>query len=202
MHNLLLMKTYLADIIPKIQQFSQKLDNLTLLTNQHWVVLDELHAAKNIYIFKSNNELLISHNGTVKKGKWEYLGHNSILIDQGDESRLYRHGFFDENILALKVDSMDEYALLVNESRYEGELNSVDRVLDFLSSKYLSPTARRHIEGYVAIENSLRMVDVQLVSKNEKQNEYDDPFSTRKTIRMLSILICFGIFIAWLLGYL
>jgi hypothetical protein len=36
------MKTYLANIIPKIKGVSQKLDNLTMLTNHHWVIIDEL----------------------------------------------------------------------------------------------------------------------------------------------------------------
>lgn len=63
------MKTYIAEIIPKLQRFNQKLDNLTLLTNQHWVVLDELGASKTVFIFRSNNELLISRNGKVEKAK-------------------------------------------------------------------------------------------------------------------------------------
>lgn len=62
------MQTFIADIIPQLQRFSKKLDDLTLLTNQHWVVLDELENAKNVYIFRSNNELLISSNGKVEKG--------------------------------------------------------------------------------------------------------------------------------------
>ena len=40
------MKTFIADIIPRIQKFSQKLDNTTLLTNQHWVVVDEITNSK------------------------------------------------------------------------------------------------------------------------------------------------------------
>jgi hypothetical protein len=131
------MKTYLADIIPKIKGFSQKLDNLTMLTNQHWVVMDELQNSKIVYIFRSNFELLISQNGKVEKGKWEYLGNNSLLIERKEDSYLFRHGFFDSNILALKVDGTDEYAFLVNENNYGGDLNSIDRVLNFLETKYL-----------------------------------------------------------------
>ena len=73
------MRTYISDIIPRIQKFSQKLDNLTLLTNQHWVVIDDIYKAKIVCIFRQNNELLISQNGKVEKAKWEYLGHNSLL---------------------------------------------------------------------------------------------------------------------------
>lgn len=132
------MKTFVADIIPKIQRFSKKLDDLTLLTNQHWVVLDELTNFKKVYIFRQNGELLIVINGEVEKAKWEFLGQNSILIDLiNDNSYLFKHGFFDENILALKIDSKDEYAILINENKYDGELNSISHVLKFLNGKYL-----------------------------------------------------------------
>ena len=146
------MQTFIADIIPKLQKFSQKLDDLTLLTNQHWVVLDELTKAKNVYIFRSNNELLISSNGKVEKGRWEYLGNNSLLIDRKDESFLFKHGFFDENVMALKIDGKEEYAILVNESRYNGELNSLNKVTDFLSTKYLSSKLYEEIGSKIGIE--------------------------------------------------
>ena len=125
------MQTFIAEIIPKLQKFSKKLDDLTLLTNQHWVVLDELENAKNVYIFRSNNELLISSNGKVEKGKWEYLGNNSLLIDRKEDSYLFKHGFFDENVMALKIDGKEEYAFLVNENRFDGESNSKEKVLSF-----------------------------------------------------------------------
>jgi hemin uptake protein HemP len=96
------MKTYISDIIPKLQRFSRKLDDLTYLTNQHWVVVDDINNIKSVYIFRTNNQLLISNNGKVSKANWEYLGNNSILIDKNDESYLFKHGFLDENILALK----------------------------------------------------------------------------------------------------
>jgi hypothetical protein len=133
------MRTFIADIIPRIQKYSQKLDNITLLTNQHWVVVDEIANSKTVYIFRPTNELLISKNGKVDKAKWEYLGNNTLLIDLKDESYLFRHGFFDENILALKIDGREEYAFLVNETRFDKELNSADRILEFLQRKYIEP---------------------------------------------------------------
>lgn len=146
------MKTFLADLIPKIQKYSQQLDNLTLLTNQHWVVFDDVQSSKDVYIFRSNNELLISQSGRVEKAKWEYLGSNSILIDRGDGSYLFKHGFFDENVLALKIDGRNEYAILINETKYGGEFNSLSSISDFLQKKYVnsatqsSPVQSRKIE--------------------------------------------------------
>lgn len=132
------MKTYISDLIPKLKRYSQKLDNLTLLTNQHWVMIDDVTNVKSVYIFRDNNQLLISLNGKVEKAKWEYLGHNSILIDRKEDSYLFKHGFFDENILALKIDSRNEYVFLVNETRYNIEINTIDSVNHFLSQKYLN----------------------------------------------------------------
>ena len=146
------MKTFISDLIPKLQRFSQKLDNLTLLTNQHWVVIDEINNNKNVYIFRTNNDLLISQNGKVEKAKWEYLGNNSLLIDKKEESFLFKHGFFDENILALKVDSKNEYAFLINENKYDGELNSIERIIDFLTKKYIEPQTIKNIENSTGIK--------------------------------------------------
>jgi hypothetical protein len=131
------MRTYLADIIPKIQRFSQKLDNLTKLTNQHWVSIDDINHRKQVYIFRTNNQLLISENGIVEKGSWEYLGNQSLLIETKEENLLLKHGFFDENVIALKLDSTNNYAFFVNETKYHKELNSIEDILRFLENKYL-----------------------------------------------------------------
>ena len=89
---------------------------------------------------------MISSNGKVEKGRWEYLGNNSLLIERKDESFLFKHGFFDENVMALKIDGKEEYALLINENRFDGELNSKEKGLQFLSNQYLSDSTRRLVE--------------------------------------------------------
>jgi hypothetical protein len=179
------MKTFVSDLIPKLQRFSQKLDNLTLLTNQHWVVIDDIENNKNVYIFRKNNDLLISQNGKVEKAKWEYLGNNSLLIDKKDGSYLFKHGFFDENILALKVDSKDEYAFLINENKYDGEINSLDKVIDFLTRKYIEPQLRKNIVDTTGIDlketKKLKEPEVVLVSfdtdKGKVEIEQNNSFS-------------------------
>lgn len=163
------MKTFLLDIFPKIQRFSEKLDNLTLLTNQHWVSIDEILSSKTVYIFRNNNELLISTNGKVEKAKWEHLGNKSILIDKVSESFLFKHGFFDENILALKIDSTEEYAVFVNENKYEGDLNSINKVYDFLTQKYLDPNIKNTIETKTG--EILNIADTETVHRETIDNQ-------------------------------
>lgn len=132
------MKTYILDIIPKIQRFSQKLDNLTILLNKHWVILDEDTSRKSVFIFREkDNQLLISIDGRIEKGNWEYLGNNSLLIDRKDGSFLFKHGFIDDNVLALKVDGKEEYALLINEQLFEKQIKSLDKILSFLNERYI-----------------------------------------------------------------
>ena len=131
------MITFIADIIPKIQRFSKKLDDLTMLTNQHWVSLGDIKQNKKVFIFRQNNQLLISDNGIVEKGSWEYLGNQSLLIDTKNEGYLLKHGFFDENIIALKLDSTDSYAFFINETKYDKELNNINDIIKFLHDKYL-----------------------------------------------------------------
>ena len=127
------MRTYLLDIIPKIKSYSRKLDDLAILTNQNWVVIDEETEEKIVFIFRDKeNQLLISGNGKIEKGTWEYLGNNSILIDRESGSFLFKHGFIDDYILALKIDGKDEYSLIVNEIKFEEKMDSILKILDFL----------------------------------------------------------------------
>jgi hypothetical protein len=184
------MKTFISDIIPRIQKFSKKLDDLTLLTNQQWVVIDEIDNAKTVYIFRQNNELLISKNGKVEKAKWEYLGNNLLLIDRKDESYLFKHGFFDENILALKIDGKDEYAFLVNETKFDKELNTLENVFMFLNEKYLDTNVKQSIQdatGFKIIGNTTYSKSITYIAPSHSINkicEYSNWF-TGKTEKYL-----------------
>jgi hypothetical protein len=189
------MKTFIADIIPKIQKFSQKLDNITLLTNQHWVVVDEIANSKTVYIFRSNNELIISRSGIVERAKWEYLDKQTILIDTKAQAYLFRHGFFDENILALKIDGKEEYAFLVNETKFDKELNSADRILEFLQRKYIEPYQRQQVESEIGVEiENPKVIAKPIIVKTaeelaKEQRVYEDTRKTGNRIKKIILII-------------
>lgn len=138
------MKTFVLNIIRDIQEYSQKLDNLLLLTNYHWVMFDDLGTSKTTYFFRENGDLIISLDGRVEKSKWEYLDKSSILIGIREQYYLFRHGFFDEHILALKVDGKNEYAIFINESKYDSEINNLDAVAGYLNKYFLDRFSRPH----------------------------------------------------------
>jgi hypothetical protein len=65
------------------------------------------------------------------------LGNQSLLIETKEKSYLLKHGFFDENVIALKLDSTDNYIFFVNETKFHKELNTINDILVFLENKYL-----------------------------------------------------------------
>lgn len=164
------MKTYLSDLFPKLARFSESLDNNTLLTNQHWVSIDEITSTKTVYIFRAGNELLISTNGKVQKARWENLGNQFILIEKSNEPYLFKQGFLNDNVLALKLDSTDEYAVFVNETKYGIELNTIEHVYRFLRSSYLTSDSITTIKSSNR-DNLLQLSNTQTVVRETINNQ-------------------------------
>ena len=134
------MKGYIEDIIPTLQRFSKNLDNITLLTKQHWTIVEDVFISKTNYIFQKNGVLITSIDGKVNKAKWEYLGFNSILIEKESESLFLKLAFFDENILILKIDNSSQSLVMINESTYESGINDLAALTNFINNKYIKPS--------------------------------------------------------------
>lgn len=101
------------------------------------MVVDDSSNDKVVLLFRGKgNQLIVSHNGKVEKGSWECIGNNSILIDKIEDSFLYKYGFVDDDILALKVDGKEEFVLLVNEDKFN-HINSLESVVSFLQQNYV-----------------------------------------------------------------
>ena len=84
---------------------------------------DDRLTTKNTYVFRSNKELLISTDGNVEKGGWDYLGNNSILIETPSGDFLFKFAYLDDILLILKIDGRAEYAFFVNETKYGKDNN-------------------------------------------------------------------------------
>lgn len=132
------MLTFIKDILPKITRYSKKLDDLTMLTNQHWVYVDKNSTSKIVFIFRSNSNLIISINGRAEIGRWSYLGNDYLLVEKPSGNHLYKHGFFDDTILALKVDGTLDFAFFINETKIGKELNNIENILTYLDRRYIS----------------------------------------------------------------
>jgi hypothetical protein len=131
------MKTYITNIFSKLKGYSDKLDDISMLTDPHWILLNESDLKKTVYIFRPNQELLISTDGKVDKAKWEYLGNDSILVDILDQSYLFKKSFLDSDLLALQVDGKDEYAIFINERASNALTIELEEITNRLEEKYL-----------------------------------------------------------------
>jgi hypothetical protein len=177
------MKMFFADIIPKIKSYSKKLDDLTILTNHHWVALDDIKENKFVYIFEDNGDLDIYANGVeIDSGTWKLTNNNSLKIKlNSGKGYLLRHDFVDENIMALKVDTSTQYALFVNESKYGGELNSIQQITQFLEKKYLKQKVTINPAGaYISTGNSTKIPSAafpyEILSQEEKRENLFSKF--------------------------
>ena len=107
---------FLNNILPRIKQFSATLDQKELFVDKPWAVIDEeLNQQK--YIFRRSGELIMSLNGQVSMGNWEYLPEaKCILLDRVSDKILLNHNFLDPAVMILKKDGpKNENLILANE---------------------------------------------------------------------------------------
>ena len=110
------MKDYLKNIIPRIIEYSTKVDKIEKFIDKPWIFITK-EGKKEKYIFRRNNELLISKEGNITKGKWEFLDFdNSLIIEGEDFNLLLNQGFIFKEIMILRKDgSSEDLFPLVNE---------------------------------------------------------------------------------------
>jgi len=139
------METNLSVLIPRVRTLSQKFDNTSLILSHHWVLVDEINSKKKLYIFRKNKELLISEDGQVDIASWRYLGKNTLLVENNTVKNLYKHGFFDQNLIAIKIRDDENYSFFVNEEEFDHGLNSENKIAKYLYDKYLNNTIKKKV---------------------------------------------------------
>ena len=139
------METNLSVLIPRVRKLSQKFDNTSLILSHHWVLVDEINSKKKLYIFRKNKELLISEDGQVDIASWRYLGKNTLLVENNTVKNLYKHWFFDQNLIAIKIRDDENYSFFVNEEKFDHGLNSENKIAKYLYDKYLNNTIKKKV---------------------------------------------------------
>jgi hypothetical protein len=110
------MIQYINRILPRLREYSADLDKKEIFIEKPWVIVDyDLNQQK--YIFKRDGDLIMSLNGQVSIGKWEYLSAaKCLLIDRVQDKILLNQNFIDPAVMILKKDGFyDENLILVNE---------------------------------------------------------------------------------------
>lgn len=116
------------------------MDFASLLVDRQWIMIQPDSEKKVVFVFRSrNHELIVSTNGIVVRGSWEMMNDDSLLIDYVDTTLMLRHGFIQDDVLALKRDGMEDYALFISEKYYLQSLQAFEALMAHLESVYLKP---------------------------------------------------------------
>lgn len=142
------MKVYLKSLVSQLKNFSLSLDKTSILIDKPWAMIDDEQEMQKL-IFKKNKELILSKNGQVEIGKWDYFPEaKSLLIDRNYDKILCNEGFIDKGVMILKLDGTDNrFFVLANENMIP-DLDA-DRYLKELRYQKLRITAVELVDGRI-----------------------------------------------------
>ena len=111
------MKIYLKSIVKQLKSHSASLEKTSILIDKPWALIDDEFEVQKM-IFKKNKELILSKNGQVQVGKWDYFPEaKSILIDRNTDKILCNEAFIDSGVMILKLDGTNNrFFILANEN--------------------------------------------------------------------------------------
>ncbi|GAB1360138.1 hypothetical protein MASR1M31_19360 [Porphyromonadaceae bacterium] len=133
------MKYYLLNVLERIRQYDVKIDASAVLSGRQWINYSDT-GDREVFMFRHNNELIVSRNGIVSKGRWEILSRDSILIDLGEYSFLLNAVIADEKLLILQLDGKEECAVFI-ESGLQKQLmlNAKESLNAYIEETYILP---------------------------------------------------------------
>ncbi|MDZ7848159.1 MAG: hypothetical protein U5L96_16180 [Owenweeksia sp.] len=154
------MKVYLKSIAKQLRNYSLSLDKASILIDKPWALIDEEYEMQKL-IFKKNKELILSINGKVQEGKWDYFPEaKSLLIDRNKDKILCNEAFVDKGVMILKLDGTENrFFILANENI----------VPDLDANRYLKELRYQKLKISEAELNDGRTLEVQ------RKYEYGEP---------------------------
>jgi hypothetical protein len=168
------MNDYLHNTIPNLKPFNFELHHDSLFINQQWVLVNGISKKKSIYTFKPDNILEISRKDTTIKTSWNINIQNIFSIETEDGMITVKAYFKDDDILVLNRQDKEEFALYINTTNYDDELNSVEDIQSFLKEKYkkkVSSLIYEHEFYYIEKSEEFGPFKVETLSEKVKNEE-------------------------------
>lgn len=111
------MKTFIINKLNHLSHIGKKLDCVSLLKSQEWLVYTDQENVVEKLIFLKNNKLIYSINGLSSYSEWAYISINSSLSIESDGSTfLMKIIAYDKNIIVLNLGGTQNYCFLINGS--------------------------------------------------------------------------------------
>lgn len=118
------MKNLFKGIISATKGITVKIENYNLIVDKVWfLIFEDKENTKTTYILRSkNDELLISINGNINKGKWEYIKtSNCLLLEMDGISKIYQILYIRENYLIFQNDFDPTVVFFINKSYFKNK---------------------------------------------------------------------------------
>lgn len=168
------MKAFLFDSLNRFRQYSQELDTMAeirkCLCGKAWQVFNN-SGDKEVYIFQEDGSLIISINGNITRGSWQYLSvYNSIAISASNQEYMVHPAFLDNILFALQVDGTENYAFLIDQ---QNALNFAPKSLDDLH-QYFRQKEQKRIEEENRIKEEQRLAELKRIEKEKKEREHKE----------------------------
>lgn len=111
------MNILLKRLSESLKKTSLSLAKESFFIDKPWSMVGE-NGEKQKLIFLKDKRLILSKNGNVAEGKWDYFPGSQVLyIDNNYEKLLLKEHFIDENVLLLKKDgASDQIIAFTNEN--------------------------------------------------------------------------------------
>jgi hypothetical protein len=168
------MSTYLHDTIPNLKPFNYERHHDTLFINQQWVLVNGITNKKAIYTFREDNILEIERNDAIIQTSWSINVLNVFSIETEDGLITVKAYFKDDDILVLNHQDKKEFALYINTTHYENDLNTIEDVQNYLKEKYqkkVSSIIYEHEFYYIAKSKEFGPYTVEVLSEKVKKEE-------------------------------
>lgn len=142
------MKFYLKSIVKQLQRFSLSLDMTFLLIDKPWALIDEEFEMQKL-IFTKDKELILSKNGQVQMGKWDYFPEaKSLLIDRVFDKILCNEVFIDKGVIVLRLDGTNSRFFILANENVVPDLNAY-RYLRELRYQKLKIIEKKLVDGKI-----------------------------------------------------
>ena len=183
------MKTFLFDSLNHFSKYSKELDTMAeirkCLCGKAWLVFNN-SGDREVYIFKEDGSLIISINGNITRGSWQYLSeNNSIAISASNQEYMVHPAFLDNILFALQVDGTENYAFLIDQQNARNfapkSLDDLHRYFRLKEQKRIEEENRKREEQRLAeqkrIEEANQIREEQLraeqkrIEKEKKERE-------------------------------
>lgn len=109
------MVEYLKNILPRIQNYSKRIDKQEVFVDKTWILYLEDRTLCT-YRFLRTKKLLITLSGETTEWEWEFLQPNSIYLKKGSEGKIFRHAFVLDGLLIMQKEGSNDYVIFYNEN--------------------------------------------------------------------------------------